>query len=133
MARLTKEEREAATLEYNRQEQERVKQYKESIPILLFDIQALASSLGIGTYVGLTSAGPTLDIRNSDDPFFKVTLTYNSEEWEIEDTRQKLDTEKSRRDAKAAQYLVAKSAFDKLSDEEKIAIVENVYSLKRLV
>lgn len=107
--------------------------YKAGLPKRLMDAQALAGSCGVATHVELTAKGPSIRFEYEDHSnkfYIDEILTYHSEEWAVEFVEGNLRDLKATHDAIAARSLLAQSIFNKLTDEEKIALKENIMWLK---
>lgn len=107
--------------------------YKAGLPKRLMDAQALASSCGVATHVELTANGPSVRFEYEDHSrksYIDEKLTYQSEEWEVECLEGHLRALKAERDAAAARLVLAQSVFNRLTDEEKVAIKENIAWLR---
>lgn len=107
--------------------------YKAGLPKRLMDAQALAGSCGIASHVELTANGPSVRFEYEDHShknYIDETLTYQSEEWEVECLEGKLRDLKASCDAAAARLALAQSAFNKLTEDEKGAVKENIMWLR---
>lgn len=106
--------------------------YKASIPKRLMDAQAAARWLGISTDVSLTASGPLVNFNDdSGNIYINETLTYESEEWELESLEQTLKNLKEKRDAYEAQRIVAQDAWSsQLTTEQQLAIREHFHYLR---
>jgi hypothetical protein len=142
--KLTPEEKEARKLakkaeleaEKLRYEQERAAQiaaYKAGLPKRIKDAQILAYHVGVASHVELTETGPAVRFEYEDHLhkiYIDRTLTYESDEWEVEDVEVDLQKIKAQQEAYAAQRSVAQSIFGNLTPEEKTAIKEHIHYLK---
>lgn len=107
--------------------------YKAGLPKRLMDAQAMACSCGVAVHVELTTKGPSVRFEYEDHShkiYVDEILTYHSEEWEVECVEGKLRDLKVAQDAATARQLLAQSIFNKLTDEEKIVLKENIMWLK---
>lgn len=141
MNTLTKEEKAAkrqadleakalAQAEYKRQEAIEKADYFAALPKRLMDMQALATSIGIVVDVILTEQGPSVHFYNeSRKGGMDETLTYTSEEWEVNMVEDTLKQRKKTQDAIAARTILARGIIAKLSTEEKLALKENSWLL----
>ena len=119
----------AQAAEYERQRQEHLVMYKASIPKRLMDAQALAASLGIAVHVSLTATGPSVRFEYEDhhgNDYIDETITYETEEWELENLESILAARKAKRDAYDARRVVADGVWARLSDDEKVALKEHI-------
>lgn len=124
MARETKEQKE---LRYAAEEHAALfakQAFRLSMPERLVDIQRLAMSVGIRTEVKLTGFGP--EVRFNDNDGIDETLSYDSEEWEVESLVRRLNETKSEQDARTARHKMAQDLFNGLTAEQKLALKENI-------
>ena len=114
---------------YELQQQEHLAMYKASIPKRMMDAQALASILGgVAVHLKLTETGPSVRFEYENHRskiWIDDTITYDTEEWELECLEAKLMEIKVARDACEARLIVAQGAWNRLSDEERAAIKEH--------
>ena|ERR1017187_6512136 len=125
---LAKSMREAEQLEYEQQRKEHLAMYKASLPKRMMEAEALASHLGIAVHVSLTATGPSVRFEREDhhnNSYIDTTITYETEEWELECLEGTLKKLKDEKDAYDARRVVANGVWDRLSDEEKIALKEH--------
>jgi len=109
--------------------------FKKTMPERLMKLQALASEACISTRVLLTVAGPAVEFtrHNYDDRMndLEETLTYDSEEWEVENLERRLTAIKEDIEARRARRVLAEDVWkNKLSPDEKIAIKEFISNLQ---
>jgi hypothetical protein len=126
MPRETKQQKEERLQQQEAERQLKHKAYLDSVPKRLMDAHALAQDLMIDTRVTLTATGPAVYISIDG---YDQTLTYQTEQWELERVEEFLDGKKTLRDFRHQQYLIAKEAFSKLSDEVKAAIKQHIHSI----
>ena len=105
-------------------------EYKKTVPALLMTMQAIAQEVGVSTKVSLTPTGPSVhfydDATNIDD-----TITYNTEEWEIDYLRRKLMSLKEEQDARIQRRNIAEDAWtNKLTADERVAVKEHIHCLR---
>lgn len=123
----------AARLQRELEEKARLEAFKAGLPKRLMDAQALASKLGVSTHVELTATGPSVRFEyedHSDNFYIDDTLTYESQEWDVEYIEGKLNELDEKHKAYEARKLVAQSAFGALTDEQKAAVKEFIRYLK---
>jgi len=128
-----KAEQDRMRAEYEVQKQEHLAMYKASVPKRLMEAQALASWLGIAVHVSLTATGPSVrfeEENHHDKLYIDETITYETEEWELENLEATLASLKAKRDAYDQRRIVAQRIFSNLSDEEKICIKEHIHYLR---
>lgn len=143
MARETKESR----AEQRAQQEAERAVYLAGLPKRILDAQALAQSLGVGVRVytdpgfgtciaftyGSYDDTSHLRVPSKDDnraPVIEETLSYTSEEWEVVHLEGKLQELKKYNEDRSQRYLVATQAFSRLTDAEKKAVKEFIYSLR---
>lgn len=107
--------------------------YRATIPAKLVELQALASAAGVSTNVKLTPTCPKVefyrwncDSRNND---FEETLTYDSEQHEVEYVELRMKGFKEKIDARAARHKLAQDTFNTLTQEQKEALKEFIRQL----
>jgi hypothetical protein len=105
--------------------------FRKSVPWRLAALKEFAEQVGVTTELSLTSSGPQVrffnegKIRNFDE-----TLTYDSDEWDIEWMETQVGDLRREQDAREARRALATSAFDKLSLEEQVALKEFIHYLR---
>jgi len=124
MARETKEQKELRRAAEEHAALIAKQAFRESMPERLVEIQRLAMSVGIRTEVRLTGFGP--EVRFNDNDGIDETLSYNSEEWEVESLVRRLNETKAEQDARAARHKLAQDLFNTLTAEQKLALKENM-------
>ena len=129
MARESKEERLAREAREQAAAEAALEAYLLTVPKRLMDAQALAQDLGVNVNVKLTATGPSIYFYD-DAAVIDDTLTYQTEEWELEYLERKLRDMKEEKVARAARISLAQDAFARLSDAERAAIKENIYMLR---
>lgn len=129
MARETKEERQAREAQEQARAEAALAAYLLTVPKRLMDAQALAQSLGVGVNVRLTETGPSVHFYD-ESKVIDDTLTYQTEEWELEYMERKLRDMKIDQEAKIYRRGVAQDVFATLSREQKEAIIENIRYLR---
>jgi len=131
MPRETKEERVARVA---REEAERLAAtaaYRETIPTRLMVAVATAQEVGVNTKINLISSGPSVRFYDdSGEGYLDETISYNTEEWELEHLERILSTRKDEKDARTRRRGIAQDVWqNKLTVEEKAALKENIHSL----
>jgi len=128
-----KAEQDRMRAEYEVQKQEHLAMYKASVPKRLMEAQALASWLGIAVHVSLTATGPSVrfeEENHHDKLYIDETITYETEEWELENLEATLASLKAKRDAYDSRRIVANGVWARLSDDEKFALKEHLIFLR---
>jgi len=128
-----KAEEERMRAEYEVQKQEHLVMYKASVPKRLMEAQALAAWLGIAVHVSLTATGPSVrfeEENHHDKLYIDETITYETEEWELESLESTLASLKAKRDAYDARRIIAQGAWSKMSEEERAAIKEHIHWMR---
>ena len=118
---------------YELQQQEHLAMYKASVPKRLMEAQALASWLGIAVHVSLTATGPSVrfeEENHHDKLYIDETITYETEEWELESLESTLASLKAKRDAYDARRIIAQGAWSRMSEEERAAIKEHIHWMR---
>ena len=105
-------------------------EYRKTVPALLMDMQAIAQQVGVSTSVSLTPTGPSVkfydDASNIND-----TVTYDTEQWEIEYLQRKLRDLLEALNFRIVQRSVAEDAWaNKLASEERAAIKVTIHYLR---
>jgi len=102
--------------------------FKATMPSRLAELQKMASSCGVNTRVELTATGPLVEFSRYqyDDrgSTFEETLTYDSEEWQVECIENRLKAFKDEIEVRAARHKLAQDTFNTLSTEQKVALKE---------
>jgi len=128
-----KAEQDRMRAEYEVQKQEHLAMYKASVPKRLMEAQALASWLGIAVHVSLTATGPSVrfeEENHHDKLYIDETITYETEEWELENLERTLAELKIKSDAYDSRRIVANGVWARLSDDEKFALKEHLIFLR---
>ena len=99
--------------------------YKAALPKRLMDAQARASKLGVKSEVTLTETGPEVVFYNEETGhYIETTLSYNSDEWEVEHLESQLQTLQDRNDLAEKRRACAQSAWNNLDDDQKACLRE---------
>lgn len=133
MPRETKEQRAARQEQEQLAEQARLAEYRASVPARLMAASALAVSVGVSANVSLTPTGPAVHFQSDwsgDAAGFDETITYETDEWELEYVERHLRTLKEEQDARAERRAVAQEVFDNLTPEQRAAVKENISWLR---
>lgn len=121
--RLEREAREQAAAEAE------LEAYLLTVPKRLMDAQGLAQNLGVSVNVNLSENGLSVHFYH-ESAVIDDTLTYQTEEWELECLERKLRDLKEEQEARKARTSLAEEAWkNKLTDDERAAIKENFYRL----
>lgn len=132
MARESKEERLAREAREQAAVEATLEAYLLTVPKRLMDAQALAQNLGVNTNVSLTATGPSVHFFD-EASVIDVTLTYQTEEWELESLERKLREIREEKDARIARLALARDVWkNKLSETERAALKENINWLNLL-
>lgn len=126
MARETKEERQARQALEEQARLVGVTAFKATLPMRLMAAQTLASCVSVPSTVSLTATGPSIHFGSSDySSGFDDTLTYESEEWEVEHVERKLRDLKEEQEARQRRRGIADDVWkNKLTADEKAALKE---------
>lgn len=130
MPRKTAEEKRLEREAQEAQREQEKEAFRLTMPARLMRLSALAQQVGIETNIRLIEDGVSLRIQNDSKPYIDSTLTYNSEVWEVEMIEQELNDIKAEQDAITARRELALTVWAKLSDNEKLAVKENIYNLR---
>jgi hypothetical protein len=124
MARLTKEERQRqAELERLAAEAEEA-EFRKELPKKLSQLVDDARFEGVHVDIALKENGPCVSFYfNSREPDI---LSYESEKWIVEDAENRIAAIKAHRIAEAAKIDLARSAFNRLSKDEQVALREYI-------
>lgn len=123
----------AARIQRELEEKKRIETFKAGLPKRLMDAQALALKLGVLTRVELTETGPSVSFKYEDHSgkfYINDTLTYESEEWDVENIESTLDQLDKKHKEYEARRLVAQSVFGNLTEEQKSAVKEFIHYLR---
>jgi len=129
MPRKTAEEKRLEREAEEAQRKQEKEAFRLTMPARLMRLSALAQQVGIETNIRLIENGVSLKIQNESKPYIDSTLTYDSEEWEVDMVESELNSIKAEIDARAARRALAQEVWAKLSADEKAAVKENIYSL----
>lgn len=132
MARETREQRNARLAQEQAAAEAALESYLLTVPKRLMYAQALAQNLGVSVTVSLTETGPSVHFYN-EASVIDNTLTYQTEEWELESLERKLRGLSEERDARAARLALARHVWkNRLSETERAALKENINWLNLL-
>jgi hypothetical protein len=130
MARLSAEERRLQREAEEAQRKAEKEALRQTMPSRLMLLAALARTLNVDTDLRLIENGVSLRIRREESPYIDSTLTYDSEEWEVESVESDLNQIKAENEARAARLAMAQDVWNhKLTKEEKAALKEFIYQL----
>ena len=128
MARKLKEERDARLAQEQAAAEAALAAYLLTVPKRLMDAQALAQNLGVSVNVSLTETGPSVHFY-SEASVIDDTLTYQTEEWELEYLERKLHALREEKDARTARLTLARDVWkNRLTETERAALKENTPS-----
>lgn len=101
--------------------------YKAGLPKRLMDAQGRASKLGVRSEVMLTETGPEVTFYNDESGhYIETTLSYNSDEWEVEHLESELQQLQDRNDLAEKRRACAQSAWNNLDDDQKSCLREYI-------
>ena len=130
MARESKEQRDARLAQEQAAAEAALEAYLLTVPKRLMDAQALAQNLGISVTVSLTETGPSVHFRD-EASVIDDTLTYQTEEWELEYLERKLRDIKEEKEAIARRRAIAQDTWEnRLNPVEREALKEHIHSLR---
>jgi hypothetical protein len=131
MTKMTKAEKEAARIAQEEQDHRDEIEFKKQIPLHLIRMAGMAQLLNIHANIDIEDNGnPLLDIFFPDSGV--ETLSLCSEMWEIESTNQRLMQMHKEKIEKDNRRKLAKSMFEKMTKDERVAIQENLDLLRQL-
>lgn len=130
MAKETAEQKAARREREEAAAQAALEAYLATVPKRLMEAQALANSLYVSTNVTLAADGPVVHFEYESEKYkcyIDSTLTYQSEEWELESLEGQLQYLKKSVDDESARLVIARAAWEKLASHEKVAIKEFIH------
>jgi len=133
MARETKEQKELRRAAEEHMALMMRQEYLKGVPKRMMEAQALAGEVGVETYVTLIASGPSVSFRWSEDNngySHEDTVTYETEEWELEHIETKLQDLKTAKVAAQLRLQVAKDIYSKLSETEQACLKEFIHYLR---
>jgi hypothetical protein len=133
MARETKEQRQAREAQEQAAAEAAMAEYYKTVPKRLLEAQALAQKLGVSVHLSLTETGPSVHFEYSDQRekiYIDETLTYQTEQWEMESLESQLHRIKEAQEERAERLKIAQAVFDRITPLEKAAIKEFIHSLR---
>lgn len=136
MPRETKEQKEAREEAQRQAREEALKEFRQILPKRLFEMQAIAQTIGISVHTKMIESGPEVTfscvVESSRylDETVEETLNYESQPWEVDAVESWIHTKKREYDAKMRRSQIAKDLIAKLSDEEKTALKENIHLMR---
>jgi len=108
--------------------------FKATMPARLMQLQAISFGAGVNTRVSLTAAGPSVEFTryeyDNKGSSFEETLTYDSEEWEVDHVERMIRAFKEEIDARAARRTLAESTWKSLGEADRRAIKEFITCLQ---
>ena len=97
-------------------------------------LQAISSGAGVNTRVFLNAVGPGIEFTRYEydnrGSSFEETLTYDSEEWEVDHVERMILAFKEEIDARAARRALAESTWKSLGEADRRAIKEFITCLQ---
>ena len=109
-------------------------EFKKTMPARLMQLQAISFGAGVNTRVSLTAAGPSVEFTryeyDNKGSSFEETLTYDSEEWEVDHVERMIRAFKEEIDARAARRALAEEAWKGLPLKEQQVIKEFISNLR---
>lgn len=131
MARETKEQKEARWAAEAQTALIAKETFKKTMPERLMKLQELASESSVSTYVTLTPTGPAIEFTRYDQfNDFEVTLTYDSEEWEVDNLEHLMIVIKEEIDARKARQTSAEKLWQSMTDDERKSLKENIANFR---
>lgn len=133
MARETKEERAERLAREEAAAQAALEAYFATVPKRLMEAQALANSLYVSTSVTLGPDGPIVHFEYESEKYksyIDATLTYQTEEWELESLEQRLRELKESIDAEKQRFAYAQAIWTTLSETDRKALKEFIHTLR---
>lgn len=131
MSKETKEQRIERMAAEKIAEEKAIAAYRLTIPAQMIELQALASDVGVSTYVSYHNKEPILKLFDKESVnFYEEIITYSSEEWQINHVKDKLKTIKKEQEEAAERFKRAQEIFGGLSIEDKRALKENIFNLR---
>lgn len=128
---LKKQQQADAQAEYEAERASRLAAYKANLPKRLMTAIAFAGKAGVCADVSLSETGPSVRFHVSlVDNYFDTTITYESEEWEIEFVEYTLSNILKERDESTKRKACAQSAWNNLEEDQKSCIKEFIHYLK---
>ena len=101
--------------------------YKAGLPKRLMEAQGRASKLGVRNEVTLTETGPEVTFYNDESGhYIETTLSYNSDDWEVESLERDLQLLQDRLDLAEKRQAIAKSAWNTLDEDQKSCLREYI-------
>lgn len=134
MARETKEEKQLRIAAEEHLALIQKQNFRAAMPAKLMQLQADASAGGVNTRVSLMANGPSVEFTryeyDNKGSSFEETLTYDSEEWQVDYVETRIKFFKEEIEARAARKALAEATWKTLSDQEKAAITEFITYLR---
>ena len=128
---LTKELKKKAKAEleaqYRAERESAAAAYTAGLPRRLMEIQARATKLSVRNEVILTETGPEVTFYNDDiGHYFDTTLSYSSDEWEVELLEKDLQQLQDRNDLAEKRRACAQAAWNNLEEDQKSCLREYI-------
>lgn len=104
--------------------------FRLTMPSRLMQLFARAQGVNISANIRLITSGVEMTVYHDSHPHIDSTLTYDSEEWEVEMVEDSIDLLKADIDARQARRELAQDVWtNKLSPVERAALKEFIHSL----
>ncbi len=134
MARETKEEKQLRIAAEEHLALIQKQNFRATMPERLMQLQAISSAAGVNTRVFLNAKGPGVEFTryeyDNKGSSFEETLTYDSEEWEVDHVERMIRAFKEEIDARAARRALAESTWKSLGEADRRAIKEFITCLQ---
>ena len=134
MAKETKEQRELRNAEENRIALAAKEAFKATMPARLMKLQVLASEACVSTRVLLTPSGPAVEFtrHNYSDHMndLEDTLTYDTEEWEVDHLERLLNSIKEEINERHQRRVLAENLWKDLPESVRTGLKENIANFR---
>ena len=124
MARETREQREARLAQELALAREKEEAFRKSMPAKMAALRMLAQSIGVSTDIQLNEFGPV--VKFYDEISIDTELTYDSEQWRVEQLEETFMNIKAAQDEAARKKELAREIWDRMTTEEKVLIKDHI-------
>jgi len=128
MAKLTKEEKAALLEKQLAEDLKAAAEFRQSMPKRLFELTAAAQAEGVRVETNLTETGPEVKFYFTEG-YDADVITYETEFWIVESVEDHVSKIRQSRIDREARKILARTAFNKLTEEEKSALKEFIWNL----